>query len=91
MPWMFVTAAAFVLTLLGLVMLFSAAQSVLGGAYEKLAKQAVWMVIALIGFVIAARVPLDLLRRYAWLFYGASIIGLVLILIPGVGIKVNGA
>ena len=91
MPWMFVTAAAFVLTLLGLVMLFSAAQSVLGGAYEKLAKQAVWMVIALIGFVIAARVPLDLLLRYAWLFYGASIIGLVLILIPGVGIKVNGA
>jgi len=88
---MFVTTAAFVLTLLGLVMLFSAAQSVLGGAYEKLAKQAVWTVIAVLGFVMAARVPLDLLRRYAWVFYGATIFGLILILVPGIGIKVNGA
>ncbi|SVE07444.1 uncharacterized protein METZ01_LOCUS460298, partial [marine metagenome] len=90
-PWVFVTVAAFVLTLLGLIMLFSAAQSVFREAYVMLAKQAVWMLVAVFGFVIAARIPLDLLRRYAWLLYGASILGLLLILVPGIGIKVNGA
>ncbi|MFP6899650.1 MAG: FtsW/RodA/SpoVE family cell cycle protein, partial [Opitutales bacterium] len=91
LPWMLVSAVALVLMLLGLVMLFSAAQSVFRGAYVMLAKQAVWSVVALIGFVFAARIPIPLLRRYAWVLYGACILGLLLILIPGIGIKVNGA
>ena len=84
-------AVAFVLTLLGLVMLFSAAQSTFPGAYKTLAKQAVWMVVAVTGFLIACRTPLDLLRRCSWFLYGASIIGLILTLVPEIGVKVNGA
>ncbi|MBL62144.1 MAG: putative lipid II flippase FtsW [Opitutae bacterium] len=89
--WVLITAIAFVLTLFGLVMLFSAAQSVFHGAYVMLAKQAVWTVLAFIGFLVAARVPLDMLRRYSWVLYGVSLLGLILILIPGIGVKVNGA
>jgi len=90
-PWIFVVAVAFALTLLGLVMLFSAAQSTFPGAYKTLAKQAVWMVIAVLSFLLAWRTPLDVLRRFSWFFYAASILGLILILVPGIGIKVNGA
>ena len=90
-PWIFVTTVAFVLTLLGLVMLFTASQSVPGGGYPKLAKQAVWTVVAVVGFLIACRLPLDFLRRHAWILYGATILGLILTLAPGIGIKVNGA
>ena len=90
-PWVFVVAVAFVLTLLGLVMLFSAAQSTFPGAYKMLGKQAVWMVVAVTGFLIACRTPLDLLRRCSWFLYGASIIGLILTLVPEIGVKVNGA
>ena len=89
--WIFVTAVAVVLTLLGLIMLFSAAQSASGGAYRMLIKQAMWTIVAIVGFVIAARTPVDFLRRHVWVFYAISVFGLILILVPGIGIKVNGA
>lgn len=90
-PILAILALVAILTLLGLVVLFSVSQSVQGGAIFK--KQLVWLVLALIGATGAYCVNLDDLRRPGVLLaiMGAVLTGLICVLIPGIGIKVNGA
>ena len=79
------------LTLIGLVTLFSASQSIYNNEFTILKKQLVWLVIALAAGVAAFVTPIERMRDWVWVLSGIVILGLILTLVPGVGITVNGA
>lgn len=79
------------LTFLGLVVLFSASQSMHDDPTVLLRKQAIWLVIATVAGCIAMIVDLEGLRPYAYMLGGGAIFMLVLVMVPGIGVTVNGA
>jgi cell division protein FtsW len=58
---------------------------------ELLRKQLIWLVVATVAGGIAMTVNLEKLRKYAYVLAAGSILLLVLVLIPGIGVEVNGA
>lgn len=79
------------LALLGLTVLFSASASFRTDPYFFIKRQVIWVVIAVCAGWVVSRVDLEHARRYAWIIWGAAIVLLILVLIPGIGVKVNGA
>jgi cell division protein FtsW len=79
------------LTFLGLVILFSASQSMHDDPTVLLRKQLIWLLLATIAGGIAMVVNLEALREYAYWLAAGSILLLLLVLIPGIGVEVNGA
>ena len=77
------------LTMVGLVMLFSA--GAVRGAQDLLIKQIVWVAASLLIGGYASIVNLEWLRNRTVIIFGLCLLGLVLTLIPGIGVKVNGA
>lgn len=76
------------LTFLGLVTLFSVSQS---GSNILLPKQMVWVACALVSGFLAMIVNLDWLRKYSYWLAAGAVLLLVLVLVPGIGMKLNGA
>ncbi len=74
---------------LGMVMLYSSSTVQVGSHY--LLMQLVWCSIGLVGCGIAACLDYQLLKKYAWLVVALAVIMLVLVLVPHVGFKINGA
>ena len=75
---------------IGLVVLFSASSPIKGGPYAYLYKQFIFLALALgVGWSMAVA-DLEQLRKFAWVAAGVALAALALVLIPGVGIKVNG-
>ena len=87
----FVITIALALTTLGLVMLFSAGAATKSGPHALVSKQAIWLCLSIVAGGISAFVNLEWLRKRAWLLYGICALALVLVLVPGFGVKVNGA
>ncbi|MDG1139026.1 MAG: putative lipid II flippase FtsW [Opitutales bacterium] len=85
----YVIFAAISLTMIGLVMLFSA--GVVRGAQALLTKQIIWLALSLVMGLYAAFMDLDWLRRKSWFVFALCVIALILTLVPGIGVKVNGA
>lgn len=79
------------LLILGLTILFSASASFKQGPYYYLNKQILGVGLAVIACFIASRVDLEGLRRYSWLVGLGAAIALVLVLVPGIGVSVNGS
>jgi cell division protein FtsW len=79
------------LALLGLTVLFSASASFRADPYFFIKRQVIWVVLAVAAGWIVSRVDLEHARRYAWIIWGATIVLLILVMIPGIGVKVNGA
>ncbi|HBR94153.1 MAG TPA: cell cycle protein [Opitutae bacterium] len=79
------------LTFLGLVILFSASQSMHDDPTVLLRKQLIWLGLATVAGGIAMLVNLEALRDYAYLLALGSMLLLGLVLIPGIGVEVNGA
>lgn len=90
-PVGFILLGAIALTLLGLTILFSASAPMKEGPYYYLSKQVAGVVAAVAAGFIASRLNLHYLRRYVWWIGGAMIALLVLVLIPHVGVSVNGS
>lgn len=90
-PGVWMVLAVVALTLIGLVILFSISQSIQGGAIFK--KQLVWLGIALVAGFGVTRIDLEYLRRPVVILtiLAVALLGLVLVLVPGIGVKVNGA
>ena len=82
---------ALALTILGLVMLYSAGVTARHGPDGLLTRQIMWVSLSLLVGVYAAFMNLDWLRKRIWWIFGLCMLGLVLTLIPGLGVKVNGA
>lgn len=76
---------------LGLAVLFSASSTAKGGPYAYIYKQLIFLALAIGAGWIVARADLEQLRGFAWIFALAVLVGLVLVAIPGIGIKVNGS
>ncbi len=85
------TAVVLALTFLGLIVLFSASHPMHSDPTVLLRKQLMWLVIAtaLGGFTLM--IDLEALRPFVWLLAGAAVLLLVLVLVPGIGVRVNGA
>jgi cell division protein FtsW len=75
--------------MIGLVMLFSA--GAVRGAQDLLVKQVVWVLISLAVGGYVSFVDLDWLRNRTYIIFALCLVGLVLTLVPGIGVKVNGA
>ena len=85
----FLVVAALCMTVLGMVMLFSA--GAVRGAQDLLTKQAIWLVLATIAALVAAWIDLEWLKRRTPLIFGICLFALLLTLLPSIGVKVNGA
>jgi len=79
------------LLILGLTILFSASASFKQGPYYYLNKQLVGVALAAVACLVASRIDLEGLRRYAWVIGLVSVGALILVLIPGPGVSVNGS
>ncbi|HUR60494.1 MAG TPA: putative peptidoglycan glycosyltransferase FtsW [Opitutaceae bacterium] len=90
-PATVIVVCAICLTFLGLTILFSASASFRQGPYFYLNKQLAGVVGATVLCLIASRLNLDYARRYAWWIGGAFLLLLLLVLVPHVGISVNGS
>ena len=84
------TVITLLLLLIGLVMSFSASfvdGAVAGDPFATFRRQAQWAVIGGVAFVAAANLDHRVWRSLSWVLLVASVIGLVLVLVPGVGIE----
>lgn len=73
------------LSLLGLVMVYSAVGT------DFLLERLVHMVLGVIVFFSVSRVRYTVWRKYALALYLIALVGLVLVLIPGIGSEINGS
>ena len=90
-PAAIIVICAAALTILGLTILFSASVSYRQGPYFYLGKQLVGVVLAAALCFVMSRLNLDYVRRYAWWIGVALLVGLALVLVPHLGITVNGS
>jgi cell division protein FtsW len=79
------------LTILGVTILFSASVSFRQDPYFFLKRQIIWIGIALAVGLIVSRINLKWVRPMSWWIAGLLLIGLVIVLIPGIGVYVNGS
>lgn len=79
------------LTFLGLVVLYSASRSLATDPTLLLRKQLVWLAIALFAGGATICVNLSALRKHAYFLAGGAVVMLILVLVPGIGVRVNGA
>ena len=91
LPALIIGGGAIGLTLFGLIMLSSVTQSFLGGSYYLVGKQALWFVAAAIAGMITYFLDLEELRSVTWVLAGALLVSLAIVLVPGIGVSVNGA
>ena len=77
------------LSMLGLVMVYSATYSEVGTDF--LFVRICHMVLGVAAFFLASRVRYTAWRKYAPALYLIVLVGLVLVLVPGIGTQINGA
>lgn len=54
-------------------------------------QQSIWIVVGIIVAVITANLPMQLLKKYAGIFYGFTLFLMIIVLIPGIGSKFLGS
>ena len=93
-PWPGVAIALVVVTVLlllfGLLMAFSASfvdAALDGDAFATFRRQALWAAVAAPVAWSVSRLPRAVLRRLAWPALGVAVLGLVLVLVPGLGVE----
>jgi cell division protein FtsW len=89
-----IVSIATLLVLLGLIMVLSASgvhsYDEDGSPWAIFGRQVLWTLVGLVGFWVALRMNVRFLRRVALLAFSATIVMLVLVLIPGIGHESNG-
>src|SRR5688500_8532978 len=90
-----VLGAAGLLLAIGLVMVFSASSIEAALADEPAwvpgVQQLVWAVLGVVAMLVALRLPAGLLRRWSPIALIVVVGMLLLVLVPGIGLKLNGA
>ena len=56
-----------------------------------LTKQFLWFGLAALACLVVSRIDLEDARRHVWVFAAICLVGLVLVLVPGIGIEVKGS
>jgi cell division protein FtsW len=94
LSWVIVALVA-VLNLIGLVMILSAssvqALTNYGSAWYVFERQFAWAVIGSIGFFVSSRLDYHIWQRHSRGLLAVGFVGLAVVLVPGVGIEVEGA
>ncbi len=84
-----------ILNAIGLFFVFEAsiAESfnTFGHQYHFLQRQAMWLGIGIVGMFVVRLVPIKVWKKVAPLFFAGTIFLIFLTLIPGIGVKINGA
>lgn len=84
-----------IILMIGLIMMFSAghvqAQSKYHDSYYFIKRQGIFAILGLICMFIASRLPMSFYKKIAFPLLGISIVLLILVLIPGIGISANGS
>ena len=85
----------FILLALGIVMVLSAsaptALAETGKTYEYAGRQLLFGILGIVFMFIFSKIDYRIYKKFYWLIYGASWLILLLVLIPGLGVEVNGA
>jgi len=89
-PASVIVVCAAALVSIGLVVLFSASSPIKGGPYAYLYKQFIFLALAIGAAWAVALADLEQLRKVAWVAAAVVLVALAFVLIPGIGIKVNG-
>ena len=93
-PYYLVLGATVLLTIMGLVMVLSASSVesyvASGSSWAVAQKQAIWVAVGVPILFVASRSPVRLFRALAIPTVVVSLVLLVLVLIPGIGVSVNG-
>ncbi|MBQ7872084.1 MAG: putative lipid II flippase FtsW [Oscillospiraceae bacterium] len=91
-PYLILTV---MLVVIGLLVLFSASYArayyLTGNSASYFINQLLFAVVGVIAMLLISRVPYDWYRRWSLVIYGVTILLLLAVLIPGIGVKVNGA
>lgn len=82
---------ALALVTLGLLLLYSIGRGHPLGPHHFLSRQALWVGLGGVVFVLASRLDLSSLRRYSVLAFVCALVLLSLVLVPVLGREVNGA
>jgi cell division protein FtsW len=94
LSWMIV-ALVVVLNLIGLVMILSAssvqALTNYGSAWYVFERQFAWALIGAVGFFVSSRLDYHVWQRHSRLLLAFGFVALVVVLVPGIGIQVQGA
>ena len=77
------------LSLLGVVMVYSATYRVAGT--EVLLARLAHLGLGVAVFFVVSRIRYTVWRKYAGVVYGVVLVGLVLVFVPGIGVNVNGS
>jgi cell division protein FtsW len=85
----------FSLIFIGLIFIsissLSEANTSLGDKFFFIKKQVFWIILGIIAFYTTSKVKIETIKKFSFLFYAASILCLVLVLIPGLGNQALGA
>ncbi len=83
------------LSLIGLFFVFEASTvesfKLFGHQYHFFKQQALWLAISFVVFFFSSRIKVKYFEKFALHFYVLNILLLILTLIPGIGLKLNGA
>ncbi len=90
-PAAVIVVCSIALTFLGLIVLFSASASQKQGPYFYLNKQLVGVAVAAVLAFVVSRIDLESMRRHVWVIGGVSLVMLVFVLEPHLGISVKGS
>jgi cell division protein FtsW len=90
-PAAVIVVCAIALAFLGLTILFSASASYKQGPYYYLGKQVTGVGLAMALAFVVSRIDLENMRRYIWVIGGVSLVMLLLVLVPHLGITVKGS
>jgi cell division protein FtsW len=92
--WLLVLLVA-VLCLIGVVMVLSASSitslTQYGSPWHFFVRQWLWLIVGSVGFLVGVRVPHEHWRRLARVLMYATLALLFAVLVPGIGVRVNGA
>ena len=84
-----------ILLSLGIIMVLSAsapsALSETGKSYTYFIKQFICAIIGIVAMLFISKIDYRFYKKYYWLVYAASVLVLLLVLVPGLGKSVNGA
>ena len=67
------------------------ANSTLGDKFFFIKKQTFWLILGIICYYITSKIKMETVKKWSFLFYLISILGLILVLIPGFGNQALGA
>ncbi len=93
-PYFMILGSAMLLLVLGLVMVLSASSvesmDLHQSAFTLFTRQAIVAAVGVVAMVVIARAPVSMMRRLTPVFLVGSVVLLLLVFVPGIGVSVNG-